>query len=980
MPTPNTMNTDKLNTLKRRLANWIKGWTAHALLQQSLDGKGTVTIQEYPLIVQNVMRNKAALKQTATIKDVINAIIDHANSNPEIAWTDQGTKDLAITWNGEIFHVEISKREQANQKITYKIDITGQVHDGDMLKFHPPAPTYTEPTTIDFTAENEYTITPASDMPMIESRQMPPRALQLNVVSSFAKALDTDASQLALLGTGTGKSFIIANAAEAAGGSVIVLPSADLASEMLTDTLTRKMFSGKLAPEVIHINELETVKMYRDSAQTFPQFAVLLSDISNEDVLRAVLQREDIHLICNADHPNFAEYIKLVQNKLLLIDEGHQHAYTAASAQALEAVCSQNATLALTGTPTSHLLQTFGNICAEFNLGKAIEAHILRGVQGSDMRMEEQKLLEQAIVSYFQPIYLQSGDTGFKRANGPSPTIADIQANALPPAQKGMIFADDKAMLAQIRQVLTDIQNGTIEPAALERYQEAVRVARISGLREQLQQHQTTVNEAELEAAVPPVRLRDELDSSRRMAVKNTILSFALSVLMSTDREKFAAMLRTNSLSKVNPSSANFTPLTPTGGAAATGKQTPSDKRLEQLSTKLQALPPAERNFLIASITETAHKIEQVIKALPPTESLAHSTINAALAEISTALDPHLDVFFANNSSIDAVDMRTSQQDINMSLDKLKYGFTNIALSDEKWATGISIGDVLTTVIVNNYFEFDEPNAVCGPLGGAQAAGRVVRDDYMRGSVVMLSNENIPEGLILSVKQILALDSGEQSASVLELGAMAKAVYDIELKKAIGAELKSAELVSSNRLPELKSQARDQAYKVATELSAILAAYALPADAPQEAKKAARIEAFTQARQRLVEMYPATSSDTFDDTDSVQAEDMPDPYDALFEDMKEADLLIAEPKHSPGTVVTGANEAPTLRSPRQTMIRTNSSSTCAESKDPKRANKPQSDEALPTNPDAMMDTKDRLMKMKEAENKGTSTLEQKGPT
>jgi hypothetical protein len=152
-----------------------------------------------------------AQKQTATIKDVINAIIDHANSNSEIAWTDQGTKDLAITWNGEIFHVKISKREQANQTMTYEIDITGQVHDDDMLKFHAPAPTYTEPTTINFTAGNEYTITPASDMPMIESRQMPPRALQLNVVSSFAKALDTDASQLALLGTGTGKSFIIAN-------------------------------------------------------------------------------------------------------------------------------------------------------------------------------------------------------------------------------------------------------------------------------------------------------------------------------------------------------------------------------------------------------------------------------------------------------------------------------------------------------------------------------------------------------------------------------------------------------------------------------------------------------------------------------------------------------------------------------------------------------------------------------------------------
>lgn len=775
------IDTTALESIKTKLASYVKSWTAYALLTQSMTGEETVTQPEFKELFEQL---KTVKGNKLTVADLIKGIIDTANSRPEaIQWkkedkTDVLFKDLVISFSGVVFTVTLKKINDED----YTVDIKGALkREDDILVFNPPKLAAGE-TKIHYNTDGTYLIDAGYHIPMIDSHHAkPPRPLQLNAVRSYAIAINekrADPAQLALLGTGTGKSFVIASAAEAVGSSVIVLPTPELASEMLNDAMMRKLYAGKMQDQIITLScaeESVEIKAYGaiNGEGISPPYVVLAQDIKNKDDFERLLKRDDVHIILSASDSRFHDFIPLVKNKLLLIDETHQHAYTAEQAKTLEEVCQNNATLGLTGTPTGHLFNAFkDHACVEFNLGNAMKAGLLRSLDYQDLSLSSTQtsdFVDAAILSYFNPVYLNAGDPGYRPLKKPA-TLEDVLQNFLPPNQKAMIFSDKQSVLIEIQNTLLSIESATLAPEKAAFYAATIRERRIEALKKQLDINHVSYTEEELEAAIPEVDLQKELIRTRVKAIKNTVFSYALSLLFkSEDRQKFSSLLRSHGLTESYLlAQAKYTPL-----------NNPEDlqSRIDNL-VELNTLPEPYLSELKTMIKDTTQALDDKIKTTQPSTMADVSRIFNQ--DLSTSLKTSINQVLEENPSptVITIQMESKDEDVKQHLAELKYGLASIALSDQRWATGVSIEDVLTSIIVNTRLNFKEHNAVCAPLGAAQAVGRAVRNKDLRGSATMISSADIPRELIYTVEQILALDSGEQSKKILAAWDNAREKYE----------------------------------------------------------------------------------------------------------------------------------------------------------------------------------------------------------
>ncbi|MFZ4077359.1 MAG: hypothetical protein ACOYKA_05175, partial [Legionellaceae bacterium] len=282
------MDTAALSSIQTKLASYVKSWTAYALLTQSMTGEETVTTSEFNSLFEQLKTEKG---NKLTVADLIKGIIDTANSRTEaIQWKKEETsgalfKDLVISFSGVVFKVTLKKIRDED----YTVDIQGALRrEDDILLFNPPKLAAGE-TKIHYHSDGSYRIDAGYHIPEIDSHSSkPPRPLQLNAVRAYAIAINEkqpDPAQLALLGTGTGKSFVIASAAEAVGSSVIVLPTEELASEMLNDAMNRKLYANNMQSKMISLScgeENVYVKAYgsKNGADISPPYVILASDIA----------------------------------------------------------------------------------------------------------------------------------------------------------------------------------------------------------------------------------------------------------------------------------------------------------------------------------------------------------------------------------------------------------------------------------------------------------------------------------------------------------------------------------------------------------------------------------------------------------------------------------------------------------------------------------------------------------------------------
>ena len=797
------INKEEFDLIKARLAAYVRGWTAHAILQQSLTGADMVLEGQYNAIAQKVIEDAQAKNTKPKINDLILQIVLESSTANPIPWEkdkhNQDCKKLVIVLNGQVFKVKITRAEGSESGEQYGIEIKGKVNEADLTKFAPPALKDGGVTKITFDSSGRYIIDPGRGVSPIVNTAFPPRPLQLNAIRAYTEAIfKGDSKQLELLGTGTGKSFIVAMAAEAVGSSVVILPNADLAGELLNDAFKKKIFSNRMIDHPISVNvEGRDVEVmgFSNEKQTKP-YAVLASDINDLNVFQALAARDDVNIVLNADHPLFKNFIGLVHDKLLLIDEVHQHAYTEEEASEIAAVCSDNATLALTATPTYPLFNAFGGSAAEFNLHNAMQARILRSLASEDVKLDAEHagFVEQAVESYYKPVYLQPGDPGYVPLPKPpeKTTIESVLKNRVPPCQKAMIFSDDRTVLEGIHQQLTAIEEDSLNPEVMHGYQEKIRFARRQELANQLQSLNVEYTPEELNAAVPIPDLREEIISTRKEAIKNTVYGFALNMLLtSEDRDTYASQLRSKTLSRHDLNWKHYNGL----------------KSEEDLEGRLAALhdfdnlTPEEQILMKDLISGVVIGLNERFQGLDPLHTTHMNEVVSFLqTEMAGEIDQTLNKLLEEYPSptVALVNVETSATNAKATLARLNFGLETVALSDQRWSTGVSVKDVLTSIVVTNKPNFLDPNALCAPLGAAQAVGRAVRDKELRGMATIITSARIPDALIFTVEKILAKDSGEQSKIILQAWDIARNKYNevYEQKKEVLGEEAAVEFAT----------------------------------------------------------------------------------------------------------------------------------------------------------------------------------------
>lgn len=726
------VNAAILEKIQQKLAAYTHAYTLHGLLKQVAKGR-------------------------------IKQLVVDEQARPDWEVNEQGIacKTVTLEQDGQVIQLVIAKKNQGSQT-TYSISLVDTTSHASV----------NNEVEIVFDQDGNFILNPGHDIPLIKEYGFSPRPLAIKTLQAFTQALlqHSESKQLGLLGTGAGKSIIIASAAEAVGSSVILLPSADLAKEML-GAFNKKVFAGKIHNTnhqlLIEDKEIQ-LPVYCGNGENTPPFVILATDIQDEAAFELLATRDDVHIILNKDHPQFENFICRVKNKLLLVDECHQLATNRVQAQHFATIYDQNVTFALTGTPTSHLISVFTDVpCIDFNLSSAIASGASRKLQARDISVPGQieYLTEQALIAYFSFIFLGKGDIGY--VDNHSLSLSQHWANCLKPCQRTMLFSDDLGLLNHVQQELTAIENGTMPLLKLEKYQQAVRKARF----EQLIQHVQEINPAyavqdlALEAALPVVDLQQDMAQAKMQAIKNTVLSFALSLLLKNEEQaRFASLLRSNTLASYPWGKMVYQPLK---------DQHDLDTRLQAL-TYFNQLPSKEKDFIYHMIKHTTILLDEQINRLSHASSIPteFSDITQFIEhDLARQLEEPITGLLAETQlpAATCVTMASSDRDTDLALLRYKVGLHTVAISDKRWSTGISFGGTLNTILIHSSFDFKDQDALCTPIGAAQAVGRAARDNDLRGSTTLIASNAIPPEWLFTTADILAPDSTVRTKEKLAL-------------------------------------------------------------------------------------------------------------------------------------------------------------------------------------------------------------------
>lgn len=204
-----------------------------------------------------------------------------------------------------------------------------------------------------------------------------PRGVQGQVLEAIGKAIAQDKKNgLLLMGTGSGKSFVIAGVPHALHKSgVYIVPNAGLAAELKKDALCR--LHGLEAPVYF------AAEMTIDAIQTLVQGS------------------EQYHLIFCADDKEFHEKVRHISGQMVFIDESHQHTFEEKSIQTVQGLIQHNTVFALTGTPTSLLFSVFGDPIVDINLHQVMSKGGVRTMQTKVVpAINRQSIVQQSVLDY----------------------------------------------------------------------------------------------------------------------------------------------------------------------------------------------------------------------------------------------------------------------------------------------------------------------------------------------------------------------------------------------------------------------------------------------------------------------------------------------------------------------------------------------------------------------------------------------------
>lgn len=568
-----------------------------------------------------------------------------------------------------------------------------------------------------------------------------PAPLQLRVINKFADELIKNSpQQLAIMGTGTGKSWVIAGITHANNGrGIIVVPNDDLADEMKHEAIIK--LHGSDAKNSVHTSkEYSTVEEFVEALKTVPQMILI------------------------ADDPLFHEKAMAIQNQVVLMDESHQHTFTKKSMETLKYIRNHNALLALTGTPTSKLKNIIGrDTLVDVNVRSVMDSGGLRqNCRRTDTNVLSTDLIPTAIMGYFsrdeypmRGIGLMSIDDIRQKISGEPPVseeeAIDMAINKNRQRgllQKNFMFTGSEKLREEWVRAYQAIAEGRYagEIMLSAKIQQARRDAEINARVTIMRELHPDADEGELyriaEARVgrgARVNLVAEIQEAQKLQIAMSVNSYALHLLYpKTPAKDFEAMQRQGTLAQY------LTNLSV------------EPKDISHISYRdiAHGLPAEQRAKYIekvASIVQRIHDNKNNPDAICKTSDINLKELQAE--------------YTASATSGSAKHPKTSKKESAAILDRLRCGLVMHVASDDCYATGISISSVLgVQQIVSS--TADKLN---NPVDAPQLHGRNIRAKDLAAFNQQVVSNQVPDGEYVKLDDIYAEDSGKKMDSFFEV-------------------------------------------------------------------------------------------------------------------------------------------------------------------------------------------------------------------
>ncbi|WP_367607072.1 DEAD/DEAH box helicase family protein [Legionella sp. W05-934-2] len=744
------------------------------LLSNVIDGKSITDVHFKELVDSAQKANK---KLTAA--DIINEMI----SNPDKFGLaiDSGKAIKLSTDNSRVYEIQIERTGES----TYDLKVIGKYTDDKMVA--TPARVMHAKINPDSSIDIK-----AGDA-VFTSKAPAPRELQADVIEKFGQAVaNGEPSHLAIMGTGSGKSWVLAGVTHAVGHGIFVVPNDSLAKE------TRK--------DAIMVLHGQSTKVY------------MAKDLSVDEFKKAI-QEEHVQIIMTADDPLFFEKSKLVKNRTVCIDESHQHTFNEAQVHNLETMKQNNVMLAVTGTPTSKLNELFGNkALVDVNIRTVMDAGQLRPIIPQHQTNIASDNIERTLIEgYFgRQSYLSSGEDYVK----PDPNNANVKSKPLSEQvdyfveknrvksidQKNFFFNGDPTFREKMMGIYNQIAKGTYSD--LTALQKNIQIMRrdaevdyrmqvMKELGDKRPDHEIKDDAIKQVGEGKPVDLKQEIEASQKAQVAQFINSNAAALAFGKkpfDMEllirkgKFNQLMTDNKPNEKDSSKANTHPedwrknkakqLADKYFESEAGQQDiqklGSDEtaihqlRQEKVASFLKKLP-TDKKGIGEMIQEDLRRNMDFVGGLPPDqrekiiEKVAKTTVNfmfaaddkEAIKAMSSGDNIDLEKLGATYAANSTNDMSDSEK--NALLDGLRTGLVMHVGSGTAFSTGISIPSVLSTqqAILNDKDELN--NALDTP----QLHGRTVRNKDSSA----LNQQVVAKGVVnhLPLPDIIAKDSNAKT-------------------------------------------------------------------------------------------------------------------------------------------------------------------------------------------------------------------------
>src|SRR3990167_8130061 len=579
-----------------------------------------------------------------------------------------------------------------------------------------------------------------------------PNDLQRYVIQEYAKKIaEGNASQLVVMGTATGKSFVLAGVTHATEAGVFIVPDADLAKEMTT---TISKMQGEGVAKKLQLSTSLTVAEFEKALEKHAQVILL------------------------ADDKDFAEKAALLQNKVVLVDESHKHAYKEAGQEILRKLKSQNILLAVTGTPSAKLKKVMGNYMLDINVRAAMDRGDVRQVRPLHERVPKKELVYKTLLGYFgRDVYWSEGKgvisldgingiramlaKGVKETDAIDIAIRTNRERAS--CQKNFFFSGSDKYRTQVLEAYQQVQQGNY--AGLEKLQREVALARFDAeLKERIRLTRELHSELSEEEArdkvlgfegkseedkalaynviianLPPVSLVEECKVAQCEQIANTMNAVTLGAIFGMDYTvierkqrmvEFAGFVKNLDCTSIKRMSEHeFDAML--------------DKNLEKTFTDL---PKIQRKHYI-------HQVKMLAKHL-----YYHIQVFGSLEEVTLLTGKNVNLAELCTSYARAVrHLRTKQHHSAMILDELRAGLVMHVFSDQKYTTGISIRSVLSVqqlITTDTY-------ALTSTEDTQQLHARNIRDSDRGALNMQLVDESVPQDEYVKVEDVFSHNSGK---------------------------------------------------------------------------------------------------------------------------------------------------------------------------------------------------------------------------